>query len=179
MRFQNESDIEIDRRLLRRLAEPFGLMAPLPGAIQDDIGLYVGRYLRVRLRPTRRRRPSIPSGWYSCGAISIFPCPDCTPGFVVSVFLHELFHAWLSQHDDGIYLRWNHCSVADRFSDRAFELLGGRWRIKKCGSFRLPRTIPARRHVLYDRYVGTLVSRQGAAIRQWNPNSESRRLTGR
>ena len=174
MRFRNLSSLDIDRDLWRALARPFGMDRALPGAIADNLGLYVGKSLRVTIRPQLEREPEHPSGWCSYGHISLFPCPICTPAFLTCVYLHELFHAWLHEVDDDLYLTWRHCEAADRFADTAFELLGGIV-AQKCGGYRAGR---GSRHLQgYESYVGTLESRRGNEIKHWNAKREAERLT--
>jgi hypothetical protein len=177
MRITNRSDVRIDRALWRRLAEPFGLNGELPMALKDEFRLYAVTALTVVVRPRRPRESNATSGWYSCGQIALFPCPHCAPGFLMSVFLHELFHAWLSQTDDDLYMSWKHCDTAELFSNRAFEILGGRWKPGRCGAYKFPNQVSSSRLGKYRQYVESLVVRRGDAIKQWEPEAEARRLT--
>src|SRR5262245_13407857 len=109
MRVRNLSNVAIDRKLLDALARGFGLGGKLPQALADDVGLYVGQSLRVTVRPRLHRPERHPSGTYTTGHITLYPCPSCSAAWVVAIYLHELFHAWVSQVDPRLYMRTSHC----------------------------------------------------------------------
>ncbi len=98
MRYRDHSGLQIHRSLWTALAHPLGLDGRLPGALNDDLEMYSGNSLRVSVRPTLDRDTDHPSGTYTYGHISLFPCPKCTRAFLTCVYLHELFHAWLHQN---------------------------------------------------------------------------------
>ena len=176
MRYRNSSEFGIDRDLWTGLARPFRIDGSLPGAIADDLGLYVGKSLRVTIRPKLNRASEHPSGSYTCGHISLFPCPTCNPAFLTRVYLHELFHAWLDQVDEKLYLDWQHCETADAFADTAFTLLGGRIG-NKCGGYRAALGFMRQRLPWYEAFVETLASLRGPAIKRWKAGREAERLS--
>ena len=112
---------------------------------------------------------------YTYGHISLFPCPTCSPAFLTHIYLHELFHAWLHQADEQLYLDWQHCEHAEEFANVSFTLLGGSV-AKTCGDYKAKLAIMHQRISLYDAFVGTLECLRGAAIKRWNPIREAEKL---
>ena len=176
MRYRDHSGLQIDRVLWTALARPLGLDRSLPGALNDDLGIYSGTSLRVSVRPRLNRDADHPSGTYTYGHISLFPCPECTPAFLTCAYLHELFHAWLHQTDEDLYTSWDHCDRADTFGDTAFALLGGAMS-PKCTGYRFRSRTAWNRLRTYEVFATTLPSRGPAAIRRWNAKREAERLT--
>jgi len=180
MRFRNLSDIECNARIWRELAASLNLSGPLPRAVVNHNGLYIGRILRVTFRPRLRRRLSIPGGTYTHGHISLFPCPNCDQASLIWVYLHELFHAWLHQREQQLYRDWSHCEKADQFTDAAYTLLGGRIRSRSCQQHKLSMVRAAKALPQFRALCSVLQNKStGASLRRWSPLKEAERLTTR
>jgi hypothetical protein len=176
VRIRNLSNVGIDRDLMRSLARPFERVATR-GALPDHPGRYPPGSLLVTVRPRLRRRSAHPQGTYTTGRIALFPCQHCSADFLVAIYLHELFHAWVSQVDDHLYLTWNHCATANGFADTAFRLLGGTWqRNERCTTYRIQRVRRKARLDLYERFVSGLIALRGEALKRWQPAHAARRL---
>lgn len=142
MRFRNLSSFTIPKDLWRSLASAMELSSVLPQALSDELGMY-GEYrtLRITINPERVRgsqHSQVTLGSYTFGHISLFPCPNCTVGFLTHVLLHELHHAWLHQYHEVIYESVDSCRMEDAFASEAFKILGGRIGAEgKCADFKL------------------------------------------
>lgn len=143
MRITNLARLALPKPLWISLAASLQIDKTLPQAVHDLYGLYqTGKSLRVIINPRRNRGAlgkSVTLGHYTCGRISLFPCPRCTTGFLTTIYLHELFHAWLHQYHENLYERVSSCALADEFSDIAFRSLGGDapTNSKNCWSYKL------------------------------------------
>jgi hypothetical protein len=171
MRFRNLSNIALDTEFWQLLAEPLALSGPLPGALSDRLGLYRGESLRVTIRPRLSRRTGAPDGTYTTGHISLFPCPKCSEASLLATYLHELFHAWLHQRNERVYLRWPHCDKADTFADAAYDLLGGRIRGPRCTQHELAVRRARSRLSRYAALCSKLGRTSLASLRRWSPNA--------
>lgn len=138
--------LTVPRPLWTHLAAGLKLHNTLPQAVHDLYGLYqTSKSLRVIINPRRNRGAPgklVTLGHYTCGRISLFPCPRCSVGFLTTIYLHELFHAWLHQYHENLYERISSCALADKFSDLAFRSLGGvaPTNSKNCWSYKLSAT---------------------------------------
>jgi hypothetical protein len=178
MRLRNLSDIAVDRDLWTQLAKPLALDGILPGALRDEADLYSGNTLRVTIRPRLSRPAGRPTSSYTCGHIAIYPCPHCRYGFLTWVYLHELFHAWLDQVDESLYLSWDHCTVADRFANGAYALLGASAKSNdRCATYRFDDETARQRLHRYQQYAGTIAGRRGHDIQKWDAAAQAERLT--
>ena len=184
MRFKKFASLVVPRVLWEELAGALCLDGPLPGALADDLGVYACKTLRVTIHRERRvpRGQVVTTGTYTYGHITLSPCIHCTTAFLTQVYLHELVHAWLHQHRPELYDRRDSCSLAERFSNAAFRLLGGRTRkVDVCASYSLPsRTTLARLHDLRN-LARTLTEATPVAVQAWRPRpvgKKNERLEG-
>ena len=169
MRIRNFSSKSVPRNLWNSLARELGLGGELPGAVADDIGLYpLDKHLRVTIGKEKKYPPRkmVETGSYTFGTIKLNPCPECTTGLLTHLLLHELFHAWLHQRDEGVYLSTDHCALAEKFADLAFESLGGRVRPRRlCGSYLLASHNAERRLDDFARTVRRFLTKAARRLR--------------
>ena len=178
MRFRNASEVPIPKRLWGELAKPLGLAAALPGATDDDLGMYGrSKTLRVTVRPERQVRDGaiVTTGSYTYGHITLSPCFHCTPAFLTQVFLHELTHVWLHQYRPELYGRADWCDIAERFADAGYRALGGEWRVRRrCGSYRLAQRAAWRRLSAFEVVARSLTQAAHGRFQAWRAPSASR-----
>ena len=128
MKFRNLSSITVPKELWRRIAQALNLDKDLPKAEEDGVLLYVHKRLRVIINKSIDRgseKQEVILGSYSCGRISLFPCPRCTNGFLTLTYLHEICHAWLSQFHEDLYDECDTCNFCEAFALYSYQILGG------------------------------------------------------
>lgn len=176
MRFRNTSQLPIPKRLWRELARPLGLTAALPGAEEDQQGMYgVAKTLRVTVRSEREVREGVvvETGSYTYGHITLAPCTHCTPAFLTEVLLHELAHAWVHQHRPTEYDQSDWCDLAERFAQVGYRALGGEWRVRRrCGTYRLAPSGALRRLPAFEVVAHSLT--HASQLKGWRPPSSRR-----
>ena len=175
MRFRNLSSLSVNKQLWGKLATAMAVGGQLPLAAEDDTGTYLAKTLRVTIRPQLRRASAfvdVMQASYTCGHISFYPCPRCSSAFLVALYLHELVHAWLHQTDECLYISWDHCSLANEFSDIGFSILGGHVpRSENCSQYSLEESEALARVFGFETFAASLTQRRGKAIKEWKPPS--------
>ncbi len=172
MRFRNSSSLVIPWRLWTLLAAGMKMDDALPGALADTMHMYPSTTLRVTVHkerpvPAGRR---VTTGSYAFGHIVLSPCANCTPGFLTQVYLHELVHAWLHQHEPELYTRWHSCHLAERFANAGFRVLGGKKRSAQlCASYSLPSRITLARIYDFNKLAKSLIEDGPATVQTWRP----------
>jgi len=172
MRIINLARLAVPRPLWTRLAASLELHNTLPQAVHDLYGLYqTSKSLRVTINPRRNRGTHgklVTLGHYTCGRISLFPCPRCSTGFLTTIYLHELFHAWLHQYHENLYERYQSCALAEEFSIIAFRSLGGITpsNKKQCWSYKLSIKLAMSRLDLYKRLSASYQQMRADAVQK-------------
>ena len=142
VRFRNLSKLKIPKPLWSSLAKIMGLGSTLPQSNRDWEMYKPHRTLRITINPANKKKPKkgTMTGSYTYGHISFYPCPRCTIGLLTQVYLHELHHVWMDQYHRKTYLknRDKDERESERFADKAFRILGGKFGSKKtCWSYYL------------------------------------------
>jgi hypothetical protein len=166
MRIINRSRLPIPGSLWRLLAQSLRIDGTLPGTDGIDAEMYARRDLRVIVHAERETTAGTvrTSGTYSFGTVRLYPCYQCTEGFLTHVFIHELVHCWLDQYHEDRYLSRESCTLAEQIADASFRNLGGEFDQDICGSYRLdvrsaqqlvPRAAREARRLLADELIRT------------------------
>lgn len=122
MKIFNRSDMPVDERLWRRIADLLEVES------SHDDGEVSARQLTVvvdRQKP-RHGDPNSLFGRQSRKKIMIYPCRACTEGTVLLTFLHEIMHEWLARHRPKLYdEEWTE-EFCESVARTVFRQLGGK-----------------------------------------------------